>query len=105
MADDATFVEYPKMLYHPNGMLLTVETAEQETKATSEGYVDTPAKYNVETCPGAPPAVPGGFVQPGYPAPEPKAAAAPSPSPPGTPPEAMADVQALEAEAAGRRRH
>lgn len=65
-----THQEYPKMLFHPDGRLLLVQNTEEETKASGEGWVDSPAKYGVETCPAAAAAIPGGWMQQGYVAPQ-----------------------------------
>jgi hypothetical protein len=35
-------VEYPKMLYHPDGRVITVQTKDEEAKATKDGFEDTP---------------------------------------------------------------
>lgn len=35
-------VEYPKMLYHPDGRQVTVQNADEEAKAKKEGFDETP---------------------------------------------------------------
>ena len=102
MAEEYTYVEYPKMLYHPNGSLRVVQNAEEETAAKADGYVNSPAEYGIETCPTQPPEQPGGFPQDpqGF-----RATSAPPPTPQSAPQEAQSEVAALESEAASRRRH
>jgi hypothetical protein len=43
-------VEYPKMLYHPDGRVITVQTKDDEATAKKDGFADTPSS------PKAPPA-------------------------------------------------
>ena len=101
MSEETAVGEYPKELYHPNGSRKQVENAEEETASEAEGYVDSPLKYNVETCPAAPADSPGGFPAPGFPAPQ-AAVVAGVAVPVGTPAEASAEVASLEAEAESR---
>lgn len=46
--------EYPKWKYHPENSPSLV-MSEEEEKALTTGWFDTPAQYGVETCPGVRP--------------------------------------------------
>lgn len=99
MADEN--LEYPRTFYHPNGTVQTVNNAQEEASLGPDWH-DSPAKYGVETCPGAPVITEGGFAMQGYAAPSypPPPASDPVGYEPGTiPEEAQASMQALEAEA------
>jgi hypothetical protein len=43
--------EYDKYLYHPDGRSTIVKDEDEERQKKSEGYVESPKEYGVETCP------------------------------------------------------
>jgi hypothetical protein len=47
-------VEYPKMLYHPDGRQITVPNKAEEAKAAKDGFTDTPGAPAKPVAPEAP---------------------------------------------------
>lgn len=49
----STRPEYPKMLYHRTNLQGKAVHSVEEELALDPGWEDSPAKFGVETCPGA----------------------------------------------------